>query len=179
MNYANKSHDFPMIQQMAAKIINAHNQYRGIIHTGSYENARLFYNSVPYEVRKRLFLYGTPKQKEEIMPDFKKSTNGILVGPTLTEGIDLPDDYCRFIILMKVPYPNITSKIVKKKLELFPLWYNCTTSNIIIQSIGRGVRNEHDYCTTYILDGCFGNLYQQTKEQYSPELQNRIKIIYA
>ena len=179
MNYANKSHDFPMIQQMATKIINAHNQYRGIIHTGSYENARLFYNSVPYEVRKRLFLYGTPKQKEEIMPDFKKSTNGILVGPTLTEGIDLPDDYCRFIILMKVPYPNITSKIVKKKLELFPLWYNCTTSNIIIQSIGRGVRNEHDYCTTYILDGCFGNLYQQTKEQYSPELQNRIKIIYA
>ena len=80
---------------------------------------------------------------------------------------------------MKVPYPNITSKIVKKKLELFPLWYNCTTSNIIIQSIGRGVRNEHDYCTTYILDGCFGNLYQQTKEQYSTELQNRIKIIYA
>ena len=31
----------------------------------------------------------------------------------------------------------------------------------------------------HILDGCFGNLYQQTKEQYSPELQNRIKIIYA
>ena len=179
MNYANKQHDFPYIQQMACKIINAHINNRGIIHTGSYENARLFYNAVPREIQKRLFLYGTPKQKEEIMPDFKKSVNGILVGPTLTEGIDLPNDYCRFIILMKVPYPNITSKIVKKKLELFPLWYNSTTSNVIIQAIGRGVRNEHDYCTTYILDGCFGNLYQQTKDQYSTELQNRIKVIYS
>lgn len=179
MNYANKQHDFPFIQQMSCKIINAHSNNRGIIHTGSYENARFFYNACPKEIQKRLFLYGTPKQKEEIMPDFKKSTNGILVGPTLTEGIDLPNDYCRFIILMKVPYPNITSKIVKKKLELFPLWYNSTTSNVIIQAIGRGVRNENDYCTTYILDGCFGNLYQQTKEQYSPELQNRIKVIYS
>ena len=77
---------------------------------------------------------------------------------------------------MKVPYPNITSKIVKKKLELFPLWYNCTTSNIIIQSIGRGVRNEHDYCTTYILDACFLALYNSTKDQYPIELQQRIKM---
>ena len=111
------------------------------------------------------------------MPQFKKSKNGVLIGPTLTEGIDLPDDYCRFIILMKIPYPNITSKIIKKKIELFPDWYNNTTSNIIIQSLGRGVRNENDYCTTYILDGCFTNLYQQTKEQYPKYIQDRIKII--
>lgn len=178
MNYTNKNVSFPIISQLAVKIINANN-CRGIIHTGSYENARIFYNNVSNDIKQRLLLYGNSKQKEEIMNEFKCSNNKILVGPTLTEGIDLPDDYCRFIILMKVPYPNVTSKIVKKKIELFPLWYNSTTSNIIIQSIGRGVRNENDYCTTYILDGCFGQLYQITKEQYPDYIQNRIKYILS
>lgn len=179
MSYADKETSFPKIQQLCLKIMQANNGARGMIHTGSYENARMFYNSVPAEFRKRLFLYGNPKQKEEVMPSFKYSQNGILIGPTLTEGIDLPNDYCRFIILMKVPYPNITGKLVKKKIELFPTWYNNTTSNVIIQSIGRGVRNEHDYCTTYILDGCFGTLYQKTIEQYPTHIQERLKIITA
>lgn len=176
MNYANKNTSFPVISSIAIKIINANN-CRGIIHTGSYENASMFYRNVPDEIKDRLLLYGNSKQKEEVMPTFKESTNKILVGPTLTEGIDLPDELCRFIIIMKVPYPNITSNIVKKKIELFPLWYNSVTSNMIIQSIGRGVRNESDYCVTYILDGCFGQLYQQTKEQYPDYIQNRLKYL--
>ncbi len=179
MNYANKKQDFPKIQALTIKIINANINQKGIIHTGSYENARFFYNNAPYEIRQRLYLYGNSKQKEESISNFKNSKNGILIGPTLIDGIDLPNDYCRFIIIMKIPYPNITNKIVKKKIELFPDWYNNTTSNMIIQSIGRGVRNENDYCNTYILDGCFGQLYQQTKEQYPEHIKNRLKIITA
>ena len=137
-------------------------------------NDSFSFKNEPKEIQKRLFLYGNSKQKDEIMPDFKKTKNGVLIGPTLTEGIDLPNDLCRFIILIKIPYPNITSKIIKKKIELFTDWYNNTTSNIIIQSLGRGIRNENDYCTTYILDGCFTNLYQQTKEQYPKYIQDRI-----
>lgn len=176
MNYANKSASLPKITEMAAKIIAA-NDCRGIIHTGSYENARYFYNNMPKELRKRLLLYGNSRQKEEIIDEFKYSKNKVLVGPTLMEGIDLPNDLCRFIILMKVPYPNIKGKLVKKKIELFPNWYNSTTSNSIIQSIGRGVRNENDYCTTYILDGCFSALYEQTKAQYPQNIKDRIKFI--
>lgn len=177
MNYANKNASLPKIAEMSAKIIAANKGSRGIIHTGSYENARYFYNNMPKELRNRLLLYGNSRQKEEIIDEFKYSKNKVLVGPTLMEGIDLPNDLCRFIILMKVPYPNITGKLVKKKIELFPFWYNSTTSNSIIQSIGRGVRNENDYCTTYILDGCFGTLYEQTKEQYPQNIKDRLKFI--
>ena len=176
MNYANKNESFPKISIMAEKIISANN-CKGIVHTGSYENARIFYNSMPNEIKKRLLLYGDSRQKEVVMNEFKESTNKVLVGPTLTEGIDLPNDLCRFIILMKVPYPNITGKLVKKKIELFPLWYNSTTSNAIIQGIGRGVRSDTDWCRTYILDGCFSLLYQQTKDQYPKSIQERIKFI--
>ena len=107
----------------------------------------------------------------------KMSSDTILVGPTLNEGIDLPGDECRFIIIMKIPYPSLADKFVKEKIRLFPLWYNSTTSNEIIQGIGRGVRYNGDWCVTYILDACFMNLYLSTKDQYSEELQSRIKII--
>ena len=105
------------------------------------------------------------------------SPDTILVGPTLNEGIDLPGDDCRFIIILKVPYPSLGDKLVKEKIKLFPLWYNSTTSNEIIQGIGRGVRYDGDWCVTYILDACFWNLYLSTKDQYSIELQNRIKMV--
>ena len=68
------------------------------------------------------------------------SSDIILVGPTLNEGIYLPGDDCRFIIILKVPYPSLVDKLVKEKIKLFPLWYNSTTSNKIIQSIVCGVR---------------------------------------
>ena len=63
------------------------------------------------------------------------------------------------------------------KKELFPLWYDSVTSNSIIQNIGRGVRNEHDYCDTFILDGCFERLYEATRSQFPIEIQQRIKYI--
>lgn len=105
------------------------------------------------------------------------SSNTILVGPTLNTGVDLPGDECRFIIILKVPYPSLGDKLVKEKIKLFPLWYNSSTSNEIIQGIGRGVRYDGDWCVTYILDACFWNLYLGTKEQYPEELQKRINII--
>jgi Rad3-related DNA helicase len=101
----------------------------------------------------------------------------VLIGPTLVEGVDLPDDLCRFIIIVKMPYPNIASKVVKAKMNLFPLWYSSATSNLVIQNIGRGVRNEHDWCTTFILDGCFQKLFESTADQYPPEMRARIQVI--
>ena len=46
------------------------------------------------------------------------------------------------------------------------IWQNC-----------KGNRSKDDWCVTYIVDGCFGQLYAATKEQYPKELQDRIKVI--
>ena len=121
-------------------------------------------------------IYNGSKEKSSVINKHRKSKNTILIGPTLMEGVDLPDDDCRFIIIMKVPYPNMGDKLVSAKMKLFPTWYNSKTSNMIIQGIGRGVRNPKDWCKTYILDGCFYSLYTNTKEQYAPELQERIQF---
>lgn len=176
MSYAYKDESFKKLKPAIYKICEKFKNERGMIQTGSYANAQEIYRDAPLELKQRLLLYGNSKEKSEMITLHQMMQNSILIGPTLVEGIDLPGDQCRFIVIMKVPYPVITDKYVKKKLELFPLWYNSTTSNIIIQGIGRGNRFKDDYCTTYILDACFLGLYNATKEQYPKEVQNRIKI---
>jgi len=150
---------------------------RGMIQTGSYDIAKRLYDEAPFEVKQRMLVYNGSREKNNMIKLHQISGNTILVGPTLAEGIDLPGDECRFIIIMKVPYPSLGDRYVKEKIKFYPLWYNSTTSNEIIQGIGRGVRYDGDWCVTYIFDACFWNLYMSTKEQYSKELQERINII--
>lgn len=158
-------------------LINKCNAYKGIIQTASYDLAKEFVKDAPYELKSRLLLYENSSEKTSFIKKHEKSKNTILIGPSLSEGIDLPGDLCRFIIILKVPYASLKDKLVKAKMELFPHWYKADASNTIIQGIGRGNRSKDDWCVTYIVDGCFGQLYTATKEQYPKELQNRIKII--
>ena len=150
---------------------------RGMIQTGSYAFAKELYNSAPLNIKQRMLLYNGSREKTTCIKIHEISDNTILVGPSLNEGIDLPGDKCRFIIIMKVPYPSLADRLVKEKIKLFPLWYNSTTSNEIIQGIGRGVRFNGDWCVSYILDACFWKLYLDTQDQYSEEFKNRLNII--
>lgn len=168
--------NFPKNAEIANKIISSqkHQMEKGIIHTGSYKNAKDLYDMLTTENKKRAFIYDSSASKLEVLKKFMMSKNGVLIGPTLTEGIDLPEDGCRFIIIMKVPYPYLGDNLVKAKKDLFPNWYASETSKTVIQGIGRGNRTPNDWSTTYILDGCFESLYQQTSSQYSDDLKKRI-----
>jgi Rad3-related DNA helicase len=74
-----------------------------MIQTGSYVFAKQLYNSAPPDVKRRMLLYNGSKEKSVCIKIHEISNDTILVGPTLNEGIDLPGDKCRFIIIMKVP----------------------------------------------------------------------------
>lgn len=176
MSFKEKDKSFERLKEIVYKICREFGDKKGIIQTGTYDIARKLMFYAPADVQSRLLLYDGSKDKMDMVRRHKYSDNTILMGPTLCEGVDLPGDLCRFIVIMKVPYPHLKDKLVEMKSKLFPLWYNSKTSNSIIQGIGRGVRSIDDYCTTYILDACFFNLYMNTKEQYPEELQNRIRI---
>lgn len=171
--------NFPINASIINKILKSpkHKNEKGIIHTGSYKNAWDLFKLLDEDVQKRVFIYNDSKEKQDILKKYAKSKNGVLIGPTLTEGIDLPNDGCRFIIIFKIPYPYLGDELVKAKVSLFPKWYNSETSKSIIQGVGRGNRTPTDWCTTYILDGSFAKLYEETREQYAPEFRDRIKLL--
>lgn len=178
LSYAEKNASLKCLKPILYNLlINNYKQYKGIIQTASYDLAKEFVKDAPYELKSRLLLYASSLEKTNFIKIHEKSNNTILIGPSLSEGIDLPGDLCRFIIILKVPYASLKDKLVKAKMELFPSWYKADASNTIIQGIGRGNRSKDDWCITYIVDGCFGQLYIATKEQYPKELQDRIKVI--
>lgn len=179
MSFNDKAESMKVLKPLLYRICNSFENQKGVIQTGSYQLMNELINDAPEHLKRRFLAYDNPKVKNEYIKQhsLKDDANSILIGPTLCEGIDLPDDLCRFIIIFKVPYPNLKDELTKEKIKLFPNWYNSTTSNLIIQGIGRGNRNKNDYCTTFILDGCFGGLFSQTFDQYPDFIKNRIKLV--
>ena len=177
LSYTEKEKSMQYLKPMLYRLIENYKTYKGIIQTTSYDLAKEFVKDAPNNLKNRFLLYENSLEKTDLIKQHKNSTNTILIGPSLSEGIDLPGDLCRFIIILKVPYTSLADKLVKAKMNLFPDWYKSDASNNIIQGIGRGNRSKDDWCITYIVDGCFEQLYNVTKEQYPKELQDRIKFI--
>jgi Rad3-related DNA helicase len=76
----------------------------------------------------------------------------------MMSGIDLKDDLARFQILLKVPYPNISSNKIKSRQKSNSDWYVWKTVVDTLQSYGRAVRSDTDYAEMYILDSNFSDL---------------------
>jgi Rad3-related DNA helicase len=127
--------------------------------------------------RNRLIQYDDTKEKNDAIEYFKMCDDKILVGPSLIEGLSFDDDLCRFQIIMKVPYPSLADKFVAAKQKLRPSWYSNATAISILQGVGRGVRNEHDWCVTFIFDGCYTYLMRQAYNMFPQEFINRIQMI--
>ena len=70
----------------------------------------------------------------------------------MNEGVDLPGQLCRFQIIYKMPYPDLADKQILMRANAEEDWYEYKTALSLIQTYGRGMRYEDDYCTTYLID---------------------------
>lgn len=177
MSYSTREYSFPHIINMCNTIINMFSGSRGCILTSSYDMSKKIYDGLDKNAQKRVLLYNDSKDKREVLNEYKYNTNSILIGPSLFDGLSFNDDLCRFLIIAKVPYPDLKSEFIKKKASINYNWYAGQASLSVIQGVGRGVRSETDWCYSFILDGCFENLYKQTYRMYGTHISSRmIKI---
>lgn len=177
MSYAMKATSIRPICETITKICQIFKDHRGIIQTGNYENSKNLLKLVSADVKKRLITYHNSKEKDLAIESYLESSNGILVGPTLLEGLNFDGDKCRFSICMKLPYANLADNLTAAKKALIPDWYagNCISS--MEQGFGRGVRFDGDWCVNFILDGCFANLLRYSQNLFSSNTLSRIKLI--
>ena len=159
-----KSQNMDELMYRMVDICEKHSQERGLIHTGNFEIARKLKEFIweHSNVPRRFLFYNDAFQKAESIKKLQRLKDGILVGPSLTEGLDLKDDYCRFMILAKVPYPTL-DEFNSKKMKLMPDWYGWKTTTSIIQALGRGIRHKTDWCVTYLMDSCFLLILQKQR----------------
>ncbi len=172
MSMSHKHKSLPEAMKMLDQILNKHKGQRGLIHTGSYEFSQ-YIKGHSSNIR-RIIEYNKSSEKKEALIKFKNTMNGVIMGPSILEGLDFKDDICRFQIFFKVPYPSLGDPLTKAKIKKSPGWYDWKTGITIQQGAGRSIRNKEDWAVTYILDACFKNLIN--KEQFFPiNFKNRIK----
>lgn len=88
----------------------------------------------------------------------------ITFSTVMKRGVDLKDDMCRSIVMLKFPFPNVGDPILKAmKLKLgdenFWRYYQDIAKREFIQTIGRGVRHKEDWIEFYSPDKtCLGFL---------------------
>jgi len=159
MSYYNKKDTFSRAVPIIDVILKKNYQVKGIIHTSTYEFSNWIKSSIEDA---RLIFHDSSTREASLEKHLKSEKSTVLVSPSMINGIDLKDDFSRFQVILKVPFPNLMSKKIKKRLETRPEWYNWKALIDILQAYGRSIRNEEDWAETYILDECFDQILQTT-----------------
>lgn len=175
MSYSSINKTLPKVAKLIQRILKKHKTDKGIIHSHSYKTTEYIKkNTGEYSER---ILTHTSKNRDRILRKHKTSTKpSVLMSPSMQEGVDLKGDCSRFQVICKIPYPYLGDKWVKARMKRWEWWYNYETAKTIIQSIGRSIRNETDYATTYIIDSAWSSFFGRTKHLYPPGFEKRFEV---
>lgn len=141
------------------ELADRHNGKKGIVHTSSYNRAHRIWDSSDEwdNLEDNVVYHDRGYEQETVMKQWQGSDKDILVTPSMTEGVDLEGDSCRWQVLFKVPFPNIsdarTDYLINEKNQWN--WMYETTANSIVQAAGRAVRSKDDWAEFYVLDESF------------------------
>ncbi|WP_305515521.1 helicase C-terminal domain-containing protein [Methanobrevibacter sp. V14] len=139
------------------EILKKHEGDKGLIHTHSYKCQQYILNNL---YNSRLISHAS-KNREQVLNFFEKDENPlVLVSPSMSEGVDLPYDKCRFQIIYKMPFPYLGDKQVNMRMKRDKKWYAYKTVMTLMQAYGRGMRAEDDSCYTYIIDSDINMLFK-------------------
>jgi len=143
-----------MLAARVDQYLSARPTRKGIIHTVSYARAKKLYDKSAYKGRMRLHAGGD--KASDVVTAFRKSTHPeVLVSPAMDMGIDLPDDQCRFTVILKLPFPSTQSKIVQARAALDPEYVPYLMCQRLEQSVGRDVRHQGDWSEHIVVDDNF------------------------
>lgn len=174
MTYKEKKETFKTQKKYIEKIIEKHKKDKGIIHTTTYEFSQWIQESI---FNKRLIFHENTDRQERLEEHLNKDKATIMVSPSMHTGVDLKDHLSRFQIIMKIPYPNISSNKIKQRQKTNSEWYNWKTMVDLIQALGRSVRSDDDYAFTYILDSSLSSLLKYNGHLIPRYITNAIKEI--
>lgn len=173
LNYKNLTNTLPAICEQIKTIIDHHKNDKGIIHTHSKDITNFI--KAKLEGNKRFLFRDETANNEAILKEhYETDFPTILVSPSLSFGVDLKDNLARFQIIIKLPFPPLSSKHIKKLFDTDKDWYENKMLNALVQACGRATRSKNDFSTTYILDGNIVNALKRTKHKLPKSFIDRI-----
>jgi ATP-dependent DNA helicase DinG len=154
----------PALFAEVAAILAAHPRDKGLIHVASYEAGRRLVHDLgvraPRESRRLLWIDSAGGKAGALDLHRASALPTVLVSPSLREGVDLPDDFLRFQVLTKLPYPDLGDPWTAARRQRDPRWYAVETAKALLQAYGRSCRHTDDHGVTYVLDAQFARFMQ-------------------
>lgn len=159
LSRASSEEDYAKVISAMDEILDGRSDRRAIVHTGSYERA----NRVLGGSRHRAHMVSNRSGNGtgDALREFRRRQPPvILVSPSVTTGYDFKADECRLQIILKVPFPNEGSRVVKERCKSneYRLY---STIQELVQIKGRAVREPDDWAETFILDSKFAYVASQ------------------
>jgi Rad3-related DNA helicase len=149
----------PTLFAEIAAVLARHATDKGLIHAASYASARRLVQALaeraPLQSRRLIFIDTGIDRTAALELHRATREPTVLLSPSLREGVDLPDDFLRFQIITKLPYPDLGDPWTAARRMRDPRWYAFETAKALVQAYGRSCRHAGDHGTTYILDGQF------------------------
>lgn len=155
LNRATMDSSLENIAKAIDAIMERHYADRGVIHTTSYQQANYIIEHVSDRNRARLVSTEGSSSRSSLLKTHGSTDASVLISPSLYQGVDLKDDLSRFQVVVKVPFPDLSERRTRVKLERDPAWYDWQTALRLVQTYGRSIRSEVDYAETYVLDSNF------------------------
>lgn len=174
MSYKTKDITWQKMKPVLEKILKKHKNESGIIHTHTYEFQKIITEQINDD---RFLSHDSSNRNEVLQLHYNRNEPSVLISPSMAIGIDLIDNYSRHQTIIKMPYPNLNSKKIKKRLETIPEWYQLTTVRELIQMLGRSIRHNEDWAKSYILDGSFGDLLKWNRKYFPNYILEAIHYI--
>ena len=155
----------PAIARAVASILAHHATEKGLIHAASYPSAHRLVRDLavraPGEFSRLIFVESAEAKARALEQHRLSPLPTVLLSPSLREGVDLPDDFLRFQVITKMPYPDLGDPWTASRQGRDPRWYALETAKALVQAYGRSCRHAEDHGVTYILDAQFARFLQR------------------
>src|SRR5207249_3296069 len=149
----------PALFDAIATILAEHPREKGLIHAPSYAAGRRLVADLtgrgPAFSRRLIWVESAQAKTRSLDQHRAAAAPTVLVSPSLREGVDLPDDFLRFQVVTKMPYPDLGDPWTAARRSRDPRWYALETAKALVQAYGRSCRHADDHGITYVLDGQF------------------------
>jgi len=129
---------------------------KGIFHSVSFKHLE---QGMDRSRHRKLFLAndikyaGGGRKTSDVVDVFKQSPPPTILGsPSITAGWDFAHDQCRYQAILKVPFPDTTSEVSKKRKKLDPEYYDNETMRTLVQICSRSARAIDDWNENFIFD---------------------------
>lgn len=150
---------------------------KGLIHTVSYARQRLLQERSRFA---KYFLCNSNDPDSDAAAEVVKKHKAakapcILVSPSMGTGWDFPRDDAEWQIISKVPFPDMTSKVMKRRKEQDDAYPIKMAAQELGQQLGRPMRAADDRAESFCVDDMIG-WFRKAAAPYLPDGFNVVSL---